>query len=258
MLATVDETHVHRRHDDRRSPTIPIAWCKDYEGGRSFYTDGGATAATSATPQLRKHLGGALQWAAGEADPVYSDCGATVLANYQQTKISAPPNLNEPIGFDELPGRSHHRRPRARGQLRLHDPADGSSTGHRHVPVYTNCEDGLYGPAVDNDFATNKWVYLYYAPPTVARQASATARWSTSRRRRGSAPTVAPTRASGTTVGGLLPALPLQVRRRRRHPTLDLASEQKIMQVANNRGACCHVAGDIDFDNAQQPVARHG
>ena len=25
----------------------------------------------------------------------------------------------------------------------------------------------MYGPAVDNDFATNKWVYLYYSPPTV-------------------------------------------------------------------------------------------
>ena len=32
------------------------------------------------------------------------------------------------------------------------------------------------------------------------------------------------------------------------NPRLDLASEQKILQVPNNRGACCHVAGDIDFD----------
>ena len=29
---------------------------------------------------------------------------------------------------------------------------------------------------------------------------------------------------------------------------LDLASEQQILRVTNNRGACCHVAGDIDFD----------
>ena len=29
---------------------------------------------------------------------------------------------------------------------------------------------------------------------------------------------------------------------------LDLATEQQIMRVPNNRGACCHVAGDIDFD----------
>ena len=32
------------------------------------------------------------------------------------------------------------------------------------------------------------------------------------------------------------------------NPHLDLTSEQKILQVPNNRGACCHVAGDIDFD----------
>jgi hypothetical protein len=34
------------------------------------------------------------------------------------------------------------------------------------------------------------------------------------------------------------------------NPTLDLASEQKILRVPVNRGACCHVAGDIDFDAA--------
>ena len=32
------------------------------------------------------------------------------------------------------------------------------------------------------------------------------------------------------------------------NPTLDLSSEQQILRVPNNRGACCHVAGDIDFD----------
>ncbi len=30
---------------------------------------------------------------------------------------------------------------------------------------------------------------------------------------------------------------------------LDLASEQEILRVPVNRGACCHVAGDIDFDS---------
>ena len=93
-----------------------------------------------------------------------------MLANYQQTKISAPPNLNEPIGFDQLPDGRIIQTARA-GQLRLHDPVKGTSKVIATLPVYTNSEDGLYGPAVDNDFATNKWVYLYYAPPTVAHQA---------------------------------------------------------------------------------------
>ena len=86
----------------------PIAWCKDYQGGRSFYTGGGGTADAFGEADFRKHLGGALKWAAGKSDKDYSDCGATVLANYQQTKISAPPNLLEPIGFDVLRRRSRH------------------------------------------------------------------------------------------------------------------------------------------------------
>src|SRR5262249_33917430 len=32
------------------------------------------------------------------------------------------------------------------------------------------------------------------------------------------------------------------------NPHLDLSSEQQILRVSNNRGACCHVAGDIEFD----------
>ena len=41
----------------------------------------------SPTPTSASTSRGAIAWAAGQADPVYSDCGATVLANYQQTKI---------------------------------------------------------------------------------------------------------------------------------------------------------------------------
>ena len=60
--------------------------------------------------------------------------------------------------------------------MRLHNPATGTTTViadfgaprcRRRMRVYTNSEDGMYGPAVDNNFATNKWVYLYYSPQTV-------------------------------------------------------------------------------------------
>ena len=100
-------------------------------------------------------------------DPVYSDCGATVLANYKQITISG---AAEPQRADRLrpaPRPARHQ-DRACRTVRLHDP-DGGHHHHRSPPsrVYSNSEDGLYGPAVDNNFATNKWVYLYYAPPTV-------------------------------------------------------------------------------------------
>ena len=119
--------HLHRR---RRRLRPPVAWCKDYQGGRSFYTGGGHTAAAYGEPAFRRHLAGGIAWAAGMADPVYSDCGATVLANYEQKKISAPPNLNEPIGFDQLPDGRIIQTARA-GQLRLHDPAANTLQGHR-------------------------------------------------------------------------------------------------------------------------------
>ena len=48
--------------------------------------------------------------------------------------------------------------------MRLHDPATGTSQNIANIPVYTHSEDGLYGPAVDRDFANNKWVYLFYSP----------------------------------------------------------------------------------------------
>ena len=163
VLATVDETTYT---GGGNGFDHPIAWCKDFRGGRSFYTGGGHTAAAYGEPAFRRHLAGGIEWAAGVADPVYSDCGATVLANYEQNKIGAPPNLNEPIGFDQLPDGRILQTARA-GQLRLHDPRDNSSRVIATLPVYTNSEDGLYGPAVDNDFATNRWVYLYYAPLTM-------------------------------------------------------------------------------------------
>ena len=66
------------------------------------------------------------------ADSVYSDCGATVLANFEQTKISAPPNLNEPIGFDQFPdGRSSRPPAAARSGCTTRRSA---RAGHRDDP----------------------------------------------------------------------------------------------------------------------------
>ena len=242
VLATVDETTYT---GGTMGFDHPVAWCKDLRRAGARSTRRAATPPRrTPSPPSASTSPARIDWAAGEADPVYSDCGATVLANYEQKKISAPPNLNEPIGFDQLPDGRIMQTARG-GQLRLHDPATGSSAVIATMPVYTNSEDGLYGPAVDNDFATNRWVYLYYAPP-MNMDAPYPATHAGGRR---------PGHAAGGPervgpVEGLLPALALQVRRRRgsEPPRLDLASEQKILKVDNNRGACCHVAGDIDFD----------
>ena len=148
-----------------------------------------------------------------------------MLANYQQTKISAPPNLNEPIGFDQLPDGRIIQTARD-GRIRLHDPVAGTSTVINTIPVYSNSEDGLYGPAVDNDFATNHWVYLYYAPVQMDG-VSASGSPFPAQTPNGNAPTAPSADPTCGTLEGLLPALALQVRRRPGQPDIDIAASRR-------------------------------
>ena len=244
VLATVDENTYNP--GEAFDFDHPIAWCKDYQGGRSFYTGSGGTPESFGDSNVRRQLAGALDWAAGKADKNYSDCGATVLANYQQTKIAAPPNINEPIGFDQLPDGRIMQTVRD-GRIRIHDPVTGTSTVIATIPVYQNSEDGLYGPAFDRNFEQNQWVYFYYSPINMD----------------GASASGSPFPAQ--TPNGNVPVTPqadpafwdvwkgyFQLSRFKfvdgPNPTIDLASEQKIMKVEVDRGACCHVAGDMDFD----------
>ncbi|SDD24398.1 ThuA domain-containing protein [Streptomyces prasinopilosus] len=67
VLASLDEDSYS---GGNMSGDHPIAWCKDYRGGRAFYTGGGHTDESYAEPAFRRHLLGGIRWAAGmtEAD----------------------------------------------------------------------------------------------------------------------------------------------------------------------------------------------
>jgi type 1 glutamine amidotransferase len=43
----------------------PIAWCREYAGGRAFYTAGGHTRESYVEPLFVSHLAGGIRWAAG-------------------------------------------------------------------------------------------------------------------------------------------------------------------------------------------------
>ena len=62
-----------------------ISWCRDFQGGRSFYTGMGRTAGSYAEDEFRAHLLGGIQWAAGM---VRGGCKATIASNYQSTRLS--------------------------------------------------------------------------------------------------------------------------------------------------------------------------
>lgn len=46
----------------------PIAWCREFGGGRAFYTGGGHTSESFSEPEFMQHVLGAIRWAAGETD----------------------------------------------------------------------------------------------------------------------------------------------------------------------------------------------
>ncbi|GAB3985733.1 hypothetical protein GCM10027615_76430 [Plantactinospora veratri] len=83
VLATLDESSYS---GGGMGADHPHAWCKSYEGGRSFYTGGGHTQASYAEPAFRAHLLGGIRYAAGRSK---ADCrpesGYTTLYNGSTT-----------------------------------------------------------------------------------------------------------------------------------------------------------------------------
>ena len=87
---------------------------------------------------------------------------ATDWANYEKLTLASG-LAGEPIDMAVLPdGRVLHTQ-RA-GALRLTTPASGVTEVVNQFNVYTAGEQGLLTVALDPDFATNQWVYVYYAP----------------------------------------------------------------------------------------------
>ena len=61
-----------------------LSWCRDLQSGRSFYTGMGQTVGAY-DDALKKHIGSAVQWAAGM---VRGGCKATINSNYTQTRLT--------------------------------------------------------------------------------------------------------------------------------------------------------------------------
>jgi len=155
---------------------------------------------------------------------------ATAAAeDFQQVTLAkGAAEVGEPMSLAVLPDRSVLHTSRD-GTLRLTDAAGNTEVAGK-LDVYSHDEEGLQGVGVDPDFATNRYIYLYYAPPldTPAGDAPET----------GTAEDFAPFDGVNRLSRFVL----------KTDGTLDLASETKILDVPTSRGICCHVGGDIDFD----------
>jgi cytochrome c len=211
----------------------PIAWCHTTSGGRSWYTGGGHTAESYAEPEFLKHLTGGILYAAGVEEGDCSTEGPVeeppADADFDQiTLAKGEEKTGEPIALAVLPTRDVLHTSR---DGRVWYTTSGATTSPAgQIPVYNHDEDGLQGVAIDKDFATNRWVYLYYAPKLSTPAGDA------------------PENGTPADFEPFKGYNQLSRFKLAENNTIDLASEQKIMQVATERGICCHAGGEIDFD----------
>jgi hypothetical protein len=96
----------------------------------------------------------------------------------------------------------------------------------------------LQGIALDPEFASNGWVYVYYSPPLETRADNPSTEQDEG---------LAPDEGSDVDWAAFRGQMRL-ARLRFDGSTLDLQTQQVILEVPVDRGQCCHIGGQIDFD----------
>ncbi|TCO53777.1 ThuA domain-containing protein [Actinocrispum wychmicini] len=230
-------------------PFHPVSWCRDYDGGRSFYTGMGHTDTSYGEDLFRKHLTGALKWTTGV---VRGDCQATITSNYAIERLT-PKNqpgqldqIGEPHGLTLAPDGTFFYVGKAACPsgpvVDWNDPNVGLGCGTIHkwdpgtkqakllttLPVMGNRgsggelvknEEGLLGIVPDPNFAANGWLYVYWMPHD-----------SIDRVKQVGYRTISRLTYDKTT------------------QTIDQATRKDIMNWPVQIHSCCHAGGGMSFD----------
>ncbi|TBN55448.1 DUF1349 domain-containing protein [Glaciihabitans arcticus] len=189
----------------------PIAWCQDFDGGRSWYTGLGHTEASYTEAAFLTHLLGGIETAAGV---VAASCGASQTSSYELVPLDE--NTSNPMLLDVADDGSVFYAERD-GRLRLIDPTTNVTTTVMTLPVTIANEDGLLGIILDPDFTTNGWIYAYWGPSAVGSEGPHN-------------------RLSRFTYDFT-------------SKTAALNTEKYLLKVVTQRNTCCHAGGDMEFDN---------
>jgi len=208
VLATVDESTYDEQDGNGVDDDHPVAWCSDFDGGRSWYTAMGHTQASFAEPEFRAHLLGGLQTAAGAA----ADCGELrepppTAEDFE--KVTLNNETNAPMEIDiAADGRAFYIE--LDGRIRVWKP-NGQTVTAIQIPVTLSHENGLLGIQLSPDFETTGHIYVAYsALPDASGQ----------------------NRISRFTLVG---------------DTIAPSSEQIIYTWQHQREECCHTGGSLDF-----------
>ncbi len=230
----------------------PVSWCRDYDGGRSFYTAMGGTADSYQETDFRAHLRGALHWT---TRLVRADCQAAIDAHYTAERLTKPnqPGRNDQIGephglvtakdgrvFYIGRGGADSSRPvvtdwndpeigKGQGEIHIWDPKTHQVSLAGSLTVFGNKgggdelvknEEGLLGIELDPRFEGNGWVYLHYTPHARIDRNTRTAQRYVSR--------FTLNHATGK---------------------LDLSSEKVLLRWPVQIHSCCHAGGGMAWDS---------
>ncbi|WP_413452494.1 ThuA domain-containing protein [Georgenia phoenicis] len=237
--------------DTANGPFHPISWCRDYDGGRSFYAGMGGTAESWAEDEFRSHVLGAIQWSAGL---VRGDCQATIGDNYEierLTTTNTPGTLDqigEPHGLTitddgtvfyvgrgacptgPIPSWDQENVGLGCGSIHQYDPETGEVTLLTVLDVFGNrggggelvkSEEGLFGIEPDPNFAENNWLYVYWMPYESIDTEDRIGMRTVSRF------TYDP-----------------------EGPSIDLDSRVDLLEWETQIHSCCHAGGGLAFDDA--------
>ena len=187
----------------------PIAWYREFDGGRTWYTGLGHTNECYQDRDFLELLWGGIQYAAGPGSPVDYNNSKVAPEENRFQKVVLDFNLNEPMELDVLPNKDILFIER-RGDIKLFKKIENKTKLVIKFPVFSELEDGLLGLAVDPDFEKNHWIYLYYSP--IGKEAIQ--------------------RLSRFTFIS---------------DSLDRSSEKILLTIPTQREQCCHSAGSVEF-----------
>jgi len=207
-ILLIDESSYKRGDEDPAGAPRPIAWYREFDGGRMFYSGFGHTPESYADPLVLDHLWGGIKYASGEGKPVDFNNATVAPEEYRFVKNVLVQNLNEPMEVDLL-GNGQILFVERGGAVKIHDENNNSTETIATFDTFSGIEEGLLGVAVDPDYASNNWVYFSY-----------------------SASDVHEIRLSRFELIG---------------KELDFDSENVLLTIPVQRDECCHVAGSLEF-----------
>ena len=160
VLINLEETSYEGGENGKNHP---IAWNREFDGGRMFYTGLGHTHEAYQDEEFQQHLWGGIRYAIG--DNKRDLARATSLRVPEENRFVRDVlafNLNEPMELDYLPPNKILFVERG-GDLKVYDLQQEELIEAGHLGVKYIAEDGLLGLAVDPNYESNHWIYLFYS-----------------------------------------------------------------------------------------------